>query len=419
MRVILVVLLLLVILSPIKSPVISDSNNSYYPVNIVMNEESLVDTINPAAEWGFASYLTTYNNTQLVYQQLITFGIGSLEEDGYISYFDNNYPYKIVNITDINNINSVEDLVNTIKKSKVFMLATKSYSYWMQYDSESKKLIIHTYLVVNNHVIGSTDLGYYDYLHSVPPDNSPTRVALLVTPFSGILHPEHWKDYYEQKYGKQVYEVETDPPVKGLYSVDINVVFDFYPMVVYNGGQIEYFAPGEFPKVYYDNVLGGVYTDLDKHVNILELPSILTNFINMFFTGEGGINTGAEVDQAFQNVMSSDSSFATSWSYMLAYDILSSSLFNGYAGHYRVGIIYNTPDLNASLLIQGSSSGTNNGGDSSGNSGGSNSNGSSGGDNSGGGSSGGGGGMICPPGSSWCNLPTSKNLASNKTKARW
>ena len=144
MRVILVVLLLLVILSPIKSPVISDSNNSYYPVNIVMNEESLVDTINPAAEWGFASYLTTYNNTQLVYQQLITFGIGSLEEDGYISYFDNNYPYKIVNITDINNINSIEDLVNIIKKSKVFMLVSKSYSYWMQYDSETKKLTIHT-----------------------------------------------------------------------------------------------------------------------------------------------------------------------------------------------------------------------------------------------------------------------------------
>ncbi len=138
------VLLLLVILAPIKTPVISDSSSNYYPINVVRNEKYLVYVINPAEALNFTSYQTTYNNIQLVNQLLITDGIGSLEEDGYVSYFDNNYPYKIVNITDINNINSIEDLVNIIKKSKVFMLVSKSYSYWMQYDSETKKLTIHT-----------------------------------------------------------------------------------------------------------------------------------------------------------------------------------------------------------------------------------------------------------------------------------
>ncbi len=407
------VLLLLVILAPIKTPVISDSSSNYYPINVVRNEEYLVDVINPAEALNFTSYQTTYNNIQLVNQLLITDGIGSLEEDGYVSYFDNNYPYKIVNITDINNINSVEDLVNIIKKSKVFMLVSKSYSYWMQYDSETKKLTIHTYLVVNSHIISSTDLGYYDYLHSVPPDNSPTRVALLVTPFSGVLHPEHWKDYYEQKYGKQVYEVETDPPVRGLYSIDISIVFDFYPIVIHDVlGDEHYFAPGEFPRLYYDSINISI-TD-----SILDYPSILVNFIHIFFTGSDCINSGATVEHAYYTVMADNGQFAVSPSTSFAYEILSGSYLSnyGYGGHYRVSIVYGVTGTNAPLLIQGTGSGGGNGDTGSGDNGGGSGSGNNGG---GSGDDGGGGGMICPPGSTSCNLPTSKNLLPGRSLAKW
>ncbi len=371
------ILALMILLTSIQSITItSTAQNSdpHYIINVIINEYSFIDDKSIANDYpGYDS--TTTDRFYLIHDELIDNGIKLLESPYWVSYFDNHYPYK-VNITDSEDISSLNDAISLIKSAKIVMIADTGYSWYVEYDDNTKTLKIHTYIVVNNKLLGY-ELGYYSYTGTASPDNTDVRVAILVSPFASILYPAHWKTWYETKYKKTVYKVERYTPTGGLYDIDIVIGFDFYPLVINDGeGNIYIYDPGEFPKPLYSIITRRISWILTSKLSVDKMKSPMVHFISSFCDR---IYRGDTVVNALNIVLTNNGPLIAP-NYIIAYYVLTNDGLGMYKGHNRVGITYGIGGSNSPLVIDPDDPPDD----------------------------GGGGGVPCyPPGSPYCNIPTS------------
>ena len=335
---ILVVLVIIIMITTSISSMSRSSESSYYPIKVIFDQTSYLDSLDVVSMYGSAS---TYDNAYEAEDDIINFGVSRLISPNLFSYYDNNYPYTLT-ITDPADLNELADVANVIKTSKIAIIAVSNSIYDVDYDSSTQKLIIYSKIQINSGLYIDRYLGYYNYENNVPPDNSPTRLVILASHASAVYYSNFWESYYSKKYGI-ISQSDDNTVSEGLYSIDAVIAIDSYPMILYANGQEYKFNPKETPyPLYWPYIIATLEAE--------DYNSYIGRFINYLFLHLEQEDTIKNAYYKAIDDLSYNTYDALPYCYIMSYWSGTSNTIPPYSGNPRIVIIFNSASGNTPVV---------------------------------------------------------------------